>query len=684
MATYYISPSGNDSNNGTSTTTPWKTIGKVNTMWGSIKAGDQILFQKDQIFRGSLSVSKSGTSSAPITIGSYGTGSNPQFLGSQKLTWTLHQGNIWKSTLSATTVPYMFQGDTLLSPARYPNTGWLRNQNGSATQINDSNLTQPDGYWNGADIIIRSSLWSYHKVKVTSYTKGKLTFPSVTHNLSNRSWGYFLCNKLSELNTPGEWFWDSSSSTVYVWCKDNLNPNNANIEVSTVDSGVKISSSRQWINLQNIDCKFYTDRALIISGSNNKIENCSVISSNKGLTIYGSNNSILNNKFTDVYATCLQITGGENNIIESNQFLRCGLVPGLGENSWGYFGIRASGLGSVIRKNTLSKMGYIGIVFSDNILVEENYIEDCCLTLTDGSGIAFDNVDGAIVRKNTIVRSTGNIESCALNFAEGQKPKGNGIYFGNISLKNTLVTNNTVGMCNGSGIWVDHTMVSVGNKITNNTLFGNTLCQIGFSDYSNYNGPGATSPYIVTSYNDVVTGNILYSTSSSQLCMYHINRWYSGVNFGQFNNNYYSNTWNTYPIIIDKFLPVFSTNPYTFSGWKSLFNSDSSSTLGPLKSDSNPNDHILIWNSGGTSKTETLPPGLWKDILGNVLSGSVILDPYTSKVLYKGDIQCNWVLGNPGEWSNCVQIRKTPYVSSILGCDPLSPQPPDFIEEKIV
>ena len=39
--------------------------------------------------------------------------------------------------------------------ARYPNTGWLRNDVGTSTSINDDALTQPAGYWNGAEVVQR-------------------------------------------------------------------------------------------------------------------------------------------------------------------------------------------------------------------------------------------------------------------------------------------------------------------------------------------------------------------------------------------------------------------------------------------------------------------------------------------------------------------------------------------------
>ncbi|MES3036600.1 MAG: right-handed parallel beta-helix repeat-containing protein, partial [Bdellovibrionota bacterium] len=47
-ATYYISPVGNDANDGLSKEKPWKTIDKVNS--SNFRAGDAILFKGSSSF----------------------------------------------------------------------------------------------------------------------------------------------------------------------------------------------------------------------------------------------------------------------------------------------------------------------------------------------------------------------------------------------------------------------------------------------------------------------------------------------------------------------------------------------------------------------------------------------------------------------------------------------------------
>ena len=73
-ASYYVSPSGNDGNSGTSPEEAWETIDRANAL--VCNPGDSILLEGSQSFAGSLSLDPSdqGTPQNPITIGSYGNG----------------------------------------------------------------------------------------------------------------------------------------------------------------------------------------------------------------------------------------------------------------------------------------------------------------------------------------------------------------------------------------------------------------------------------------------------------------------------------------------------------------------------------------------------------------------------------------------------------------------------------
>lgn len=99
---YYVSNTkGDDSKDGRSIITAWKTISKVNDM--SFSFGDSILFNKGDVWRETLILPSSGSFGNYITFCSYGIGDKPKILGSnQSVSWVNKGGFIWCSTTSFT------------------------------------------------------------------------------------------------------------------------------------------------------------------------------------------------------------------------------------------------------------------------------------------------------------------------------------------------------------------------------------------------------------------------------------------------------------------------------------------------------------------------------------------------------------------------------------------------------
>jgi len=80
---YYVSPKGNDANDGTSPSNPWKTLDKVDKT--ALQPGDTVVFQRGGAWRESLFANSSGKPDAPITYDAYGSGAKPIFYGSDVL-----------------------------------------------------------------------------------------------------------------------------------------------------------------------------------------------------------------------------------------------------------------------------------------------------------------------------------------------------------------------------------------------------------------------------------------------------------------------------------------------------------------------------------------------------------------------------------------------------------------------
>ncbi|MGM9478893.1 right-handed parallel beta-helix repeat-containing protein [Pedobacter sp. GSP4] len=76
---YYVDPNGDDNNNGTSTSSPWKTLAKVNGQ--TFAEGDHLYFKSGGIWNGTLTLLGSGTAASPIVIDKYDTGNKPVING---------------------------------------------------------------------------------------------------------------------------------------------------------------------------------------------------------------------------------------------------------------------------------------------------------------------------------------------------------------------------------------------------------------------------------------------------------------------------------------------------------------------------------------------------------------------------------------------------------------------------
>ncbi len=119
--TFYISSStGNDANNGTSTSTPWAHIPGQSACGGTCAAttpvgGDSYLLKKGDTWTASLTVPRSGDSGANITIASYGTGAMPY--------WTGADANVPIAVLDIARGYWTIDGIKFHVTGTYPNMG---------------------------------------------------------------------------------------------------------------------------------------------------------------------------------------------------------------------------------------------------------------------------------------------------------------------------------------------------------------------------------------------------------------------------------------------------------------------------------------------------------------------------------------------------------------------------------
>ena len=229
LSTYFVSTAGSDLGAGT-LAAPFRTIQRAASV---AQPGDTVLI-RGGVYRETVVPAHSGTQNAPITFAAY-KGEDVIVSGADPISgWTSYSGSIYVAPTIRSLGPgadQVFVDGKMMTEARWPNTGqdvsrptlahvqaaW--GPNGTAT-IYDPNLTQPDGYWNGAYIhIAPGEQWVWQTARVSSYVRGRLTFSYSDMGYLQRPVAgdpYYLFGKFQALDAPGEWYEDPTSGKLYL------------------------------------------------------------------------------------------------------------------------------------------------------------------------------------------------------------------------------------------------------------------------------------------------------------------------------------------------------------------------------------------------------------------------------------------------------------------------------------
>jgi hypothetical protein len=245
--TYYVKQGGSDQQNGRSDSAAYATLAKAAS---SARSGDVISLRRGDVFRESISLPDG------VSLKDYGTETRlPAISGAIEITgWTQwpNNGLVFSASVNKPIIN-LFVNGKLLRIARYPNSGWLwtkTNNNNSTVVTSDDLAANPrnaDGYWNNCRMRWRHWSWYYDTRIISNYTAagGKMTLagePSTGDGNGESGWGFYCDNKLSELDTAGEWFFDAAANVVYLYPPANVTIQNALVEGIWNETGVSVSN----------------------------------------------------------------------------------------------------------------------------------------------------------------------------------------------------------------------------------------------------------------------------------------------------------------------------------------------------------------------------------------------------------------------------------------------------------
>lgn len=449
--TYYVANNGNDINNGTSVSTPFKTIQKA---MGKVVAGDTV-YVRGGTYREEINAYRGGTATNPVTVSAY-QDEVPVIKGSEIVTgWTLHSGNIWKKT------------------------NWMRNSQQVFVDLQDNAGLQQIG--------------------MPSKHYGSFEYPTpVGSGLSTMKAGSF--------------YYDPASYTLYVWLADGSDPNKHVIEASTKRRLFFMGAS--YINLKRLAFRhtsssaFTKQGAAVELGGYSIMDQCDVQYTDfAGVTVgylkTGAqvlNSNISNNGNSGINAPGsydFRVAGSKMN---GNNYRRFNAL-------WHAGGLKAAAKAyGVVEYNEVANNYGSGIWFDyansgNRNVVKNNYVHD---NGPKEAGIFMEVTKNAVVANNVLVNNArrgiyiaaSNNIRVYNNTIDGTKGYAglevNGMPRGGATLTNNSLFNNIIS--NGTSKYDLFMVKDNGTTIVNNV-----------SDYNNFYRAGAVQLSTGTMYSTLET-----------------------------------------------------------------------------------------------------------------------------------------------------------------------------------
>lgn len=466
---YYISNSGSDANNGQSTSAPWATIAKLNSSWGSINSGDRIYFQRGGTFYGSINVTKSG-----ITLGAYGTGNLPVITGFvTPSSWSNTGTNRWATTISTSlnNIRLLTLNGQIVRNGRFPNyvdgfAAWIRytNQLGASSPVNVTSATAVSPTLADGELVLFKNNWNLDVMPVTNISGTTITCLNpagmfgTAANPYNGNWGFFVQNSINALDQQNEWHFSNSSKVLTMFSTSNP-ATLGTIKVPTITNLITLGSTSN-IVIDGLDIQGCTEKGITCSGGSNiAIRNCTVrYIQGWAMDLRSSNLTVEDNLIRDIGSNGVWFGGG--GVFRRNTLKSVGVVEGLsGLTSTGagtqsnqddqHEGVLLqSSNGITCSLNVIDSTGYNGIkYYGSNITIDRNFIQNPCVTKSDGGGIYAWDVDGTAIRSNRRIKNNIILNSGKFLYGTGTpglNTNSYGIYFDG-GCNNVLADSNVVG-----------------------------------------------------------------------------------------------------------------------------------------------------------------------------------------------------------------------------------------------
>lgn len=335
----------------------------------------------------------------------------------------------------------------------------------------------------GLRATMRTVDWAIEERAVVGVASARLTLAAPTVYDILPGFGYYLTGALWMLDSPGEWFYDKSSSTVYVWMPDGATPGNR-VAISGLELGVD-SGKKSNIALNNLAIRHVGTGLAMISGGAVSVSGLSIsdiadfgIRADYCATCSVSDVGISRTGLDAISAWNLQTTSltvRDSKITDSGASDRTDGWRMLPRPSFG--AIYSQGTGAIVAGNAINRGAKLGIHVGASSSVTDNFVTNVCLVLNDCGGIYVGRIgNNASIRGNVIENVSGNL----LGLPGSPETHSVGIYLDDLN-SGSVVSANTV---TGADIGIQ--LHNANNAlVSDNVLFGNRRQQLWLQERTN-------------------------------------------------------------------------------------------------------------------------------------------------------------------------------------------------------
>ena len=482
--------------------------------------------------------------------------------------------NVQKSGVISKPNTILFKGDPV-TIAHHPNAGfditrpesvYLRTTAASPTitdatgkqvssQIITPDLQLPAGssVSSGTKLILHHVDWATGAFTVTDVNTNSLSIePNTLKPLSQAGWGFYFYDELWMLDSPGEWYFDDTSQSLYLWSPTNVNPGNQ-VSAASLDTAIDLNA-RSNLTVENLEIDGASTGVNINYSTNITLKQLNIHDiAGRAIDAFNSIRATINaNRIAGTGLSAIFFNYSSNNaLIENNELSEIGV-------SINAAGKRISlpqptepaisvGITSIIEYNHLSDIGDVGITGQKSNIIASNVIQRSCLSVNDCGAIYLGTSSlSSLVLNNLILDVPGYIDGSP----DVYKLNTSGIFLDD-GVARITISGNTV---KGANYPVK---IHNGGKhtISNNIFYGGLNSLIWQQENSMaYGGISGNS----------ITGNQFFSTTQG-VAIKSTSNFGAVAKFATYDNNHYSILQS--PKIVEESGPGFS-NTYKFIDWQ--------------------------------------------------------------------------------------------------------------------